>query len=446
MNTIGVTGTNYSPWDSISAGNTSASSAVYKGNTNGANSAIGIKADTGFGFVTTTSGGIAKKVSLIWNSNTTNGRTLNILGSNAPINLATLSKDAETVATIVYGTSTEADLGAGYKHLAFISSNGALYLDSIAISWDENLEVSLSLSDSLKVVSGDNAVFTATRHNSSHDIKWYIDDVATTDNVESVGDTSTLTINTSTPGTYEIKAALEEDSVEETASLVVVEKRFFAPVTSVEELVDGLEVILVGTKTVDAVDYTYVANTYESGNYLVSSLARFESDRIVANPNSAIFTIEHDDDGFMFESNGKYLDAAGGTSNNYLRVLADPAAEHWNIDFDPEKNLITNVNVAPTSNTFRGYVRFNPSTNGFACYASASQNPVQLYKAVPETYSTEAFADDVLSLTDAICTAANHGNGDLLAPVWQNLRYNITRSAVPARLETTRSGVSAAPA
>lgn len=424
--TFGVTNNNYTSWNNKSASNTSHSTTIYQGNTNGANESIGIKDETGFGFVVSSPYGIAKKVSLSWNSNTTSGRTLNIIGSNSAIELATMSKSDATVATIVEGTSTEAVLGEGYRYLGFISSNGSLFLNSMVIYWDANLVPTLDLSGDSHIVLGDTATFTATRLNSSDSIKWYINDALVETGISVVGNTSTLTYTPSAAGDYEIKAILGDDVCEETMTLNTIAKNLFEKVTSISELTNGSKVILVGSKKIETVDHFYVADKFISGDYLNSTEARFESEDIVALHTTAIFEVNYvTDEGYTFSYDGKYLDATGGTKNNQLKVTASPTAQYWNINFDSESNLLTNANVAETDNEFRGYARFNTTSLGFSCYVSATQNPIQLYKlktAAP--YYAEDFASDLLDLTDAICDAADHGNSALLSPIWTNLKTN----------------------
>ena len=77
----GVSGTTYSDW----SGKTGASGAVYAGNSAGSNDSIQLRSNDDHqdsGVITTTSGGNAKNVSVVWNSNTEAGRTLNVYGKN----------------------------------------------------------------------------------------------------------------------------------------------------------------------------------------------------------------------------------------------------------------------------------------------------------------------------------------------------------------------------
>lgn len=131
----GVTGTSYSDWSN----KTGTSGAVYAGNSAGGNSAIQFRTDnSNSGIVTTTSAGKITKVEVTWNSNTADGRTLNIYGSNTAYTAASnlYGDNAGTlIGTIVYGTSTELTISDEYAYIGLRSSNKALYLDEIQITW-----------------------------------------------------------------------------------------------------------------------------------------------------------------------------------------------------------------------------------------------------------------------------------------------------------------------
>lgn len=131
----GVTGTGYSDWSN----KTGTSGAVYAGNSAGGNSAIQFRTDnSNSGIVTTTSAGKITKVEVTWNSNTADGRTLNIYGSNTAYTAASnlYGDNAGTlIGTIVYGTSTELTISDEYAYIGLRSSNKALYLDEIKITW-----------------------------------------------------------------------------------------------------------------------------------------------------------------------------------------------------------------------------------------------------------------------------------------------------------------------
>lgn len=132
----GITGTNYASW----TGKTSVSGAVYAGQSAGGNDAIQLRSNnSNSGIVTTTSGGFAKKVALTWESNTANGRTLNVYGSNsaysAPTDLYEDAKAGTKLGTIVCGTSTELVIDGDYEYIGLRSNSSAMYISEIKITW-----------------------------------------------------------------------------------------------------------------------------------------------------------------------------------------------------------------------------------------------------------------------------------------------------------------------
>lgn len=129
----GVEGTSYSYWS-----NTGTSGAVYSGATAAGFSSIQMRASNS-AIVTTKSGGKVKSITVTWNENTADGRTLNIYCNNtAYTNALVFSNNApnDPDGTIVKGTSTTLSIDNDYSYIAIKSDNGALYLDEIKIVWD----------------------------------------------------------------------------------------------------------------------------------------------------------------------------------------------------------------------------------------------------------------------------------------------------------------------
>ncbi len=135
--TFGTPGS-YTSWSNKQA--TSGSDAVYAGNTTtNYSTAIQMRDNSDSGIVSTTSGGKAKKVTVTWNSNTVDGRTLNVYGKNtaytASSDLYDDEKKGTLLGTIVYGTSTEFTITGDYEYIGLCSNKGAMYLDEIDIDW-----------------------------------------------------------------------------------------------------------------------------------------------------------------------------------------------------------------------------------------------------------------------------------------------------------------------
>ena len=133
--TTGVTSTSYTDWTA-----TGTSGANYSGNSAGGNTSIQLRSDKSTsGIVSTTSGGKIRKVTIVWESHTTNGRKLDIYGSNtaytAPTDLYDDAKKGTNLGSIVYGTSTELTIEGDYTYIGIRSNYGAMYISSITIVW-----------------------------------------------------------------------------------------------------------------------------------------------------------------------------------------------------------------------------------------------------------------------------------------------------------------------
>lgn len=133
----GISGSSYTDF----SGKTGASGAVYAGQCAGSNSSIQLRSkNNNCGIVTTDTGGKAKKVTVIWESHTMEGRTLNIYGKNTAYSSASdLYDDAKQgtlLGSITYGTSTEVTISGDYTYIGFRSAADAMYLSEVQIVWE----------------------------------------------------------------------------------------------------------------------------------------------------------------------------------------------------------------------------------------------------------------------------------------------------------------------
>lgn len=132
--TTGVSGTSYSEW----TGKTGVSGAVYAGNSAAGNDAIQMRAKTNSGIVTTATGtGKATKVTLTWNSNTAEGRSIAVYGKNSAYSgTSELYGDAKgtEIGSIAKG-STTLNITDEYDYIGLLAVGGALYLDKVEIEW-----------------------------------------------------------------------------------------------------------------------------------------------------------------------------------------------------------------------------------------------------------------------------------------------------------------------
>ena len=132
----GITGTSYTSWE----GKTSNSDAVYAGQSAGGNESIQLRSNgNSSGIITTASGGMITSITVTWNSNTSNGRTLNVYGSHSAYTSPTELYDENTqgtlLGTIVNGTSTELEITESFEYIGLRSNGGAMYLEEIDITW-----------------------------------------------------------------------------------------------------------------------------------------------------------------------------------------------------------------------------------------------------------------------------------------------------------------------
>lgn len=126
--------TSYVDWEDKSVND-----AIYAGNSAGSNDSIQLRTDKSTsGIVTTTSGGKAYSISVVWESHTGAARSIDIYGKHT----------AYGAASELYGTSTQGtllgsitkdqnslELDGTYEYIGIRSNTGALYLTSVTIDW-----------------------------------------------------------------------------------------------------------------------------------------------------------------------------------------------------------------------------------------------------------------------------------------------------------------------
>lgn len=138
---LAATSTSYTDFSGV----TITSEAVYAGNNaKNSNGAIQLRSDKSVsGIVSTTSGGKVTKVSVEWGSGTANGRIIDVYGNTNPYTSASElysttgnTNQGTKLGTIVKGTSTELVIDDNYPYIGIRSSSGALYLNSVSITWE----------------------------------------------------------------------------------------------------------------------------------------------------------------------------------------------------------------------------------------------------------------------------------------------------------------------
>lgn len=128
--------TSYDSWT-----NTGTSGISYAGQSAANYGSIQMRSDKNTsGIVVTTNpeGAKVSSISVTWNTNTANNRTLNIYGKNtAYTSPSDLYGDSQgtLLGTIVYGTSTSLNITGDYEYIGLRSNSGAMYIDEINIQW-----------------------------------------------------------------------------------------------------------------------------------------------------------------------------------------------------------------------------------------------------------------------------------------------------------------------
>lgn len=168
--TTGVTSgsTSYSNWSQ----SVTSTGAVYSGNSAGGNSSIQLRSSNNSGIVQTTSGGHVNKITVVWNSNTSNGRVINVYGKSSaystPSDLYTTSTQGILIGTITYGTSSTLEISSVYSFIGIRSNSGAIYLDSITVEyktaewWAENFLNKVTCNNGVTPPSSSNWISTNT--------------------------------------------------------------------------------------------------------------------------------------------------------------------------------------------------------------------------------------------------------------------------------------------
>lgn len=221
--TTGITGTSYSSW----SGKTATSDAVYAGNSAGGNSSIQLRSsNSNSGIITTKSGGKVKSITVEWNSNSANGRTIDIYGKNSAYSAATdlynNSNQGTKLGSIVYGTSTSLTVSGDYEYVGIRSNSGALYLTSVTVVWDKGSDVTVKTLKSIDVSEmsttyevGDAFAFDGTCTATYSVTK---NGVAQPDQSETVTSISTSSPNMASEGEKTVTVSYTEEGVTKQAT------------------------------------------------------------------------------------------------------------------------------------------------------------------------------------------------------------------------------------
>ena len=132
-------GTDYVAWSE----KTGSSGVVYAGNTAANYGTIQLNNNSSNkGIITTSSTGKVLSVNVSWNSNTSNGRVVDIYGKNTAYeNVTDLydtgegGKAGTLIGSITKGTNTSVTIEGSYSFIGIRARSSAMYLDSITVDW-----------------------------------------------------------------------------------------------------------------------------------------------------------------------------------------------------------------------------------------------------------------------------------------------------------------------
>ena len=350
--------------------------------------------DSNSGVVTTTTGGVAKTVTVVWyNDGTTssaNGRTIDIYGKNEPYAaVSDLYSDSEgtqgtKIGSVVYDANAETltasvSLEGNYPYVGFRSKDGALYTESITIDWsaeasETKLNAGLEFSPSnisLKV----GEAFTAPTFTkaTTADVTFTSDNEA----VATVDAKGVITL-AGELGTANIKATYEENSEyyagTATCQIKVYDVNTYKKATAVSS-----DNFLLVAQRDDKTYYAYPLSETKTYGYLSTGSVTGTVDEIEVDKSyNDEFTFTAVDGGYTIQdSYGRYLYQSGTyksfnvseTNNGYV----------WTVEPQTDGTFKISMN---------GYfMQFGQGTHtSFGVYDSAQDNAVlpMLYAKVPD--------------------------------------------------------------
>lgn len=400
--TTGATsGNTYIDWSN----KTLTSDAVYAGNSAGGNESIQLRTtNSNSGVITTASGGTVKKVTVVWNSNTQNGRTINIYGKNTAYSAASdlFGSSAGTLlGSISYGTGTELTISGNYTFIGIKSSSGALYLTSISIQWETGgstpgttavTGVTLNKS-STSLDVGDAESLTATvapDDATDKSVSWSSDDesVATVSGgtVTAVGvGTATITVTT-TDGGFTATC-----SVTVASAAPVVSDSNYVKITSTSEIKDGYKYVIAVNISGS---YYPMSNTFST--QISSTEAITVTNNIVITNSAAssyAVTFIVNNGNVNIYNGSKYLGHSSGTSFNSNTTV--DTASTWTISTASTGGTFE---IRNNSDTNRGIVYRQGSYNRFAPYNLTNVNGSEYYNVeLFREYKAADYAEEFLS-------------------------------------------------
>lgn len=159
----------------------------------------------------------------------------------------------------------------------------------------------------------------------------------------------------------------ESEIVSATYTIREISGDAFVKMTSIDQLAEGIEVIIVNEEASKTMGEQQKNNFYTVDVFLNAGTA-------LPDEGVTIMTLEGSAGAWYFNTDNGYLYAAGGTNNNYLRTQPEKNIDSKaTISFDNENAIIK---FQGTSS--RNIIRYNSNSTLFSCYSSGQQ-PVQIY-------------------------------------------------------------------
>lgn len=385
----GITGTSYKEF----SGKEGKSGAIYAGVVAGSHGSIQMRSSNkNEGVVTTKSGGKVRTISIIWNDNTTTGRTLNVYGKNESYSSAkdlfnsTKATQGTLLCSFKYDGTNKASsftVEGDYGYIGFRSSSSALYVEEIEIQWEVEGPVTPSVA---APVITESCIFTEPMEVS---LSCAIDGATihyTTDGSEPTKESAVYTgpftiTETTTVKAIAVKEGMNDSKVVE-ATYTKVEPSSWKLVTDEAALNVGDKVVLVSAVS------EYAMGIQNKNNRAAVKISK-SGDDVVISDEVQILTLEEGTKSgtFAFNTGSGYLYAASSGSN-YLRTNTKKDDNgSWTIAIDNDGV----ASIVAQGTYTRKVMQYNQSSTLFACYASASQKAISIYKEVTEQTPEEAY-------------------------------------------------------
>ena len=393
---IGITGTSYSSWSSV----TDATAATYSGVTAGGNTSIQLNNNTKGGIYNTTSAGYVRTIEVTFEAHTSADRSVLVYGFSSPISSISEITGTEIGSATYDGTNATCTINISslYEYEYFgITGSGALYLEEIVITY-EHIDTSPSIqiignssvtglegssdstSTSIKVKNIASPVFTFTFDEDGDT------DLLTSSYISvSVGSLTDgvypLTIDFDNAGTTTINVNVSGQTA--TINVTVVGVSYvsanlpsqYRQVLDDSELVAGDKILIADNNTDDTKDK--IMNSTLNNYFGASEVTFTNSCILVADKTDGIeLTLGGDaTNGWTLQdSSENYITA--NSSKNFVRGNSSGT---WSISIEDGNAIIT------YSNSDYGYILHNVSQPRFKPYTSspnASMRYPQIYKLI----------------------------------------------------------------